>query len=191
MPGAGRGVNGRTGKRSAVIHEDRRSISLWSLLVFVNVSGTVAAVELYGEEFHFWQDPFSARGGRYTIHGTDNPAGMIAMMATMLLSGLVLLSLYRVERHVDDELPRFMRVLLLVGGIGYLIAAVPYDAVLFVIREPAKQGVQKAAFLMLLFTLMTAVFAEWRVSLAGRGRAGEGESVAEAREVDYSDGTED
>ena len=51
-------------------------------------------------------------------------------------------------------------------------------AVLYAVGEPAKQGVQKAAFRMLLFTLMTAVFAERR-------------SVAEAREVDYSDGTED
>lgn len=94
-----------------------------------------------------------------------------------MVSGMVLLSLYRVGRQVEDELPRFMRALLLVGGIGYLIAAVPY-AVLFAVGESAKQGVQKAAFLMLLFTLMTAVFAERR-------------SVAEAREVDYSDGTED
>lgn len=244
---------------------NRPSRRLWYTLIAVNVFGTLIAARLYAEPFHFWHDPFSALGGARTLNGVKNTAGMVAFMVTMAVSGVTLIRLSVTERDrstvesagelrsgwVHLEVPLFLRTLLTVGGVGYWIAAVPYDvvhflhslgsglavaclygwsihflvemrrelphsvvtllhgalhwsvpayAILFAAGEPAKQGVQKLAFLMLLFVLLTAVVVERRDRANRRAapeiatlRSGRNtpDSVAELEGVDYSDISED
>jgi hypothetical protein len=249
------------------------------------VFGTLVAARLYAEPFDFWTDPFSALGGARTMGGMANTAGMIAFMVTLGVSGVALLGLYRTQgiRHEqrpvstrnegrpgtwsnDDvgvadtgEAPEFLRALLAVGGVGYWIAAVPYDvvhfahslgsglavaslygwsifflidlsqelrhrvvalmhgalhwsvlayAILFAAGQPEKQGVQKLAFLMIVFVLLTAAVVDRRESdressspttdrrrnhvlVDARGGEPRINSVAEREGVDYSDTTED
>ena len=274
-------VNGRR-PRNTVIRQDRRALTLWSILIAANFLGTVVAVRLYREPFDFWLDPFSALGGIRTMAGYENTPGMIVFAVTMLLAGGTMIGLYVAEARVLEEgLPRFLRTLLLIGGVGYWIAAVPYDvvhfahsvgsgmavaalygwaifflidmaemlphgvitimhgalhwsvlayAILFAAGQPEKQGVQKSAFLMILFVLLTSVILERRhhhepkhhhlerrhhhapvrpperrgPARSGRARAvpgrdgggaraegADGDSVAEAERVEYSDATED
>ncbi len=206
-------VNGRrTG--NTVIRQDRRALTLWSILIAANFLGTVVSVRLYREPFSFWLDPFSALGGIRTMAGYENTPGLVAFAVTMFLAGGTMIGLYFAEARATEEgLRRFLRTLLLIGGLGYWIAAVPYDvvhfahslgsgmavaalygwaifflidmaemlphtvtvvmhgalhwsvlayAILFAAGQPEKQGVQKSAFLMILFVLLTSVILERR-----------------------------
>ncbi|MFP4484788.1 MAG: hypothetical protein ACOCYG_06325 [Spirochaetota bacterium] len=257
MPATLRMVNDRrTG--NTVIRRDRRALTLWSILIATNLFGTVVAVRLYREPFSFWLDPFSALGGIRTMAGQENTAALISFVLTMLLAGGTMIGLYFAEERVAEEpvtgkeLPPFLRALLLIGGLGYWIAAVPYDvvhfahsvgsgmavaalygwaifflmdmaevlphavtvvlhgalhwsvlayAILFAAGRPEKQGVQKCAFLMILFVLLTSVILERRqqsdkpsaVERRERLRLGGADrgSVAEAKRVEYPEPTED
>lgn len=207
-----------------MIRKDRRALTLWFALIAANVLGTFLAIRLYGESFHFWRDPFSALGGAATMGGRNNAAGLVAFVATMAVSGACMIGLFVVELQTaaeprrPGEVPWFLRALLLVGGVGYWIAAVPYDlvhplhsvgsgmavaslygwaiyfllemaetlphravvllhgalhwsvlgyALLFAFGRVEKQGVQKAAFLMLLFALLAGVLVERREAAVG------------------------
>ncbi len=105
---------------------NKRTDTLFLLLVVVNIVSMAAGMLLYGEPFNFWKDAISYLGATKTVNGYPNYRSFFIFALGMGLSGFIMMKIaFIFHRNYKINYHGLKRNLALFAGTGFFVIIFP------------------------------------------------------------------
>ena len=142
-------------------------VTLFRLLVIVNVVLMAAAILAYGEPFLFWQYPLSDLGATVTENGLPNAWSFVLFLLDMLISSSIMATYaYQTRAQLITVHDRWQLLLGSGATVGFIITAYPPN-----LNDPIH--IAGATLMVVSLWLLGILFLErYRKTSPGRGLVG-------------------